>query len=112
MFATFRHWLHGQWPASTVEPLPVVGPGGATAIPGVFIVGDLAGHALLKAAAASGAAAVQTIAGAKNFKPSTDPEQFDVAIVGAGVAGIAAAIAASQAGLRVAVFDATGPGRQ
>jgi len=109
MLETFRHWLHGQWPASTVEPLPVVGPGGATALPGLFIVGDLAGHALLKAASASGAAAVNSIAAAKNFKPSTDPEQLDIAVVGAGVAGIAAAIAASQAGLRVAVFDATGP---
>ena len=109
MLRTFRHWLHGQWPASTVEPLPVVGPGGTTVIPGVFIVGDLAGHTLLKAAAASGAAAIQTILAAKDFKASADQDVLDVAVVGAGVAGIAAAIAATQAGLRVAVYDAAGP---
>ena len=109
MLTAFRHWLHGQWPASTVEPLPAVGPGGTTAIPGVFIVGDLAGHTLLKAAAASGAAAIKTITSVKGFRPSADQEQLDVAIIGAGVAGIAAAIAASQAGLRFSVFDAAGP---
>ena len=107
MLATYRRWLHGRWPAGTVEPLPQAGPGGATAIPGVRIIGELAGTALLKPSSASGSIAIKEILAEKGFKPSTDPELLDVAIVGAGVAGIAAAIAAQRAGLRFVVYDAT-----
>jgi len=107
MLATYRRWLHAQWPAGTVERLPQSGPGGVTAIPGVRIIGELAGVPLLNSSAASGARAIKLIQAEKGFKPSTDPEVFDVAIVGAGVAGIAAAIEARRAGLRFAVYDAT-----
>jgi len=106
MLATYRRWLHTQWPAGTVEPLPQSGPGGVTAIPGVRIIGDLAGTPLLKPAAASGAAAIKLILAEEGFSASSDPDVLDVAIVGAGVAGIAAAIEAQRAGLRFAVYDA------
>jgi thioredoxin reductase/ferredoxin len=107
MLATYRRWLHAQWPAGTVEPLPESGPGGVTAVPGVRIIGDLAGTPLLKPSAAGGAAAIKAILTEKGFKPSSDPDVLDVAIVGAGVAGIAASIEARRAGLRFAVYDAT-----
>ncbi|MCX6545255.1 MAG: NAD(P)-binding domain-containing protein [Acidobacteria bacterium] len=107
MLATYRRWLHAQWPAGTVEPLPQSGPGGTTAIPGVRIIGDLAGTPLLKRSAAGGASAITYILSEPGFKASSDPGVLDVAIVGAGAAGIAAAIAAQRAGLRCAVYDAT-----
>ena len=44
----YTKWLHTQWPAGTVEKLPVSGPDGVTAQPGVRIVGDLTGIPLLK----------------------------------------------------------------
>lgn len=107
MLATYRRWLHAQWPAGTVEPLPQSGPVGVTAIPGVRIIGDLAGMPLLKPSAASGASAIKLILADKGFRASSDIEVLDVAIVGAGVAGIAAAIEAQRAGLRFAIYDAT-----
>jgi thioredoxin reductase (NADPH) len=41
-----------------------------------------------------------------------DDVRYDVAVVGAGPAGLAAAVYGASEGLRVAVFDATGPGGQ
>jgi len=108
MLSIYRRWLHGQWPAGTVEPLPQSGPGGVTTIAGVRIIGELAGTTLLKASAASGADAVALILAEKGFTRSTNPELLDVAIVGGGIAGISAAIEARRAGLRFAVYDPTG----
>ena len=39
LLARYTHWLHTQWPAGTVETLPVSGEDGATSVPGVRIVG-------------------------------------------------------------------------
>ena len=57
----YAKWLHTQWPAGTVEKLPVSGRGGVTALPGVRIVGDLTGIPLLKFSSHTGAEAVREI---------------------------------------------------
>ena len=49
----YTKWLHAQWPAGTVEKLPVSGQDGVTAQPGVRIAGDLTGIPLLKFLATS-----------------------------------------------------------
>ena len=54
----YTKWLHTQWPAGTVEKLPVSGLEGITAQPGVRIVGDLTGIPLLKFSSHTGAQAV------------------------------------------------------
>ena len=54
----YTKWLHTQWPAGTVEKLPVSGPDGVTAQPGVRIAGDLTGIPLLKFSSHTGAEAV------------------------------------------------------
>src|SRR2546423_658336 len=105
----YTKWLHTQWPAGTVEKLPVSGPDGVTALPGVRIVGDLTGIPLLKFSSHTGAEAVRAIL----RKPDTGnrrPEsgELDLAIIGAGVAGISAAIEAKKAGLTISVFVETG----
>jgi thioredoxin reductase/ferredoxin len=114
MFALLRRytrWLHTRWPAATVEKLPVVGPGGETAVAGVRIVGDLTGVPLLKIASDSGARAVEAILAEPGFERGrggrADPDVLDLAIVGGGVSGIAAALRAQTAGLRFAVFEAS-----
>jgi NosR/NirI family nitrous oxide reductase transcriptional regulator len=109
MILRYMRWLHGRWPAGTVEPLPVCADDGATAIPGVRIVGDLTGIPLLKFASDSGARAVKAILAEPGFRRSSDPDLVDVAIVGAGVSGVAAGIEASRAGLSFKVFEATVP---
>jgi NosR/NirI family transcriptional regulator, nitrous oxide reductase regulator len=99
----YAHWLHTQWPAGTVERLPVVSEGGVTNVPGISIVGDLTGIPLLKFASRTGAQA------ARLLSSSEDPEAIDVAIIGGGVSGISAAIEAKRAGLRFEVFEASEP---
>src|SRR5450755_3236962 len=109
----YTKWLHAQWPAGSVEKLPVCGEDGVTAIPGVRIAGDLTGIPLLKFSSHTGANAVRAILREPNFsKPESgnqkpESDLFDLAIIGAGVAGISAAIEAKRAGLKFVVFEAT-----
>ena len=110
LIGRYTHWLHTRWPAGTVEPLPELREDGTTAVPGVRVVGDLTGVPLLKFSSDSGARAVLSILAEPEFsgqRPPADPQVLDVAIVGGGVSGIAAAIEAKNAGLSFAVFEAT-----
>ncbi|HEV3409884.1 MAG TPA: NAD(P)-binding domain-containing protein, partial [Chthoniobacterales bacterium] len=109
LLARYTHWLHTQWPAGTVERLPINGERGETNVPGVRIVGDLTGIPLLKFSSKTGAEAVQAILREleKLEVGSRKSEVLDLAIVGAGVAGISAGIEAKKAGLRFVVLEAT-----
>src|SRR5436190_12213732 len=101
----YTKWLHAQWPAGTVEKLPVSGVDGVTAQPGVRIAGDLTGIPLLKFSSHTGAQAVRAILREPNFRKPDSGKRIseggplDLAIIGAGVAGISAAIEAKKAGL-------------
>src|SRR5512134_2354498 len=101
LIGRYTRWLHTRWPAGTVEKLPEIRDDGTTAVPGVRIVGDLTGVPLLKFSSDSGAKAVKRILAERDFAPARDPdgETLDVAIVGGGVSGIAAAIEAKKSGL-------------
>jgi NosR/NirI family transcriptional regulator, nitrous oxide reductase regulator len=105
----YTHWLHTMWPAGTVEKLPDVREDGTTAVPGVRIVGDLTGIPLLKFSSDTGARAVLAIVAEPDFAKGrqTDPELLDLAIIGAGVSGIAAAMEAKKVGLSFQIFEAT-----
>ncbi len=105
----YTHWLHTMWPAGTVEKLPEVREDGSTAVPGVRITGDLTGIPLLKFSSDTGARAVQAILAEPDFDKERggDPGVLDLAIIGAGVSGVAAAIEAKKAGLRFQIFEAT-----
>jgi thioredoxin reductase/ferredoxin len=105
----YTHWLHTRWPAGTVEKLPEIREDGTTAVPGVRITGDLTGVPLLKFSSDSGARAVKAIIAEPDFGKSGagDPDLVDLAIVGAGVSGVAAAIEAKKAGLSFRVFEAS-----
>src|SRR3954464_1237630 len=107
ILSRYTKWLHTQWPAGTVEKLPVSGPGGVTALPGVRIVGDLTGIPLLKFSSHTGAEAVRAILKAQGGRRRDEQGALDLAIIGAGVAGVSAAIEAKKAGLKFAVFEAT-----
>ena len=111
LLARYTHWLHTQWPAGTVERLPVSDDNGLTNVPGVRIVGDLTGIPLLKFSSRTGAEAVRAIVRefeTQNADRDARPaEPLDLAIIGAGVSGISAAIEARKAGLRFVIFEAT-----
>lgn len=105
----YTDWLHLQWPSGRVEPGPMIGPNGTTALPGVYVAGDLTGVPLLKFAADSGARAVRTMLADPGFAKGRQPSLLDLAIIGGGVAGISAAIEAKRAGLSFAVFESSAP---
>jgi thioredoxin reductase/ferredoxin len=112
LLSRYADWLHLRWPAGTVEKLPEVNADGTTAVPGVRVVGDLTGVPLLKFAADSGARAAQAIAAelATTRAGVGAPDgPVDLAIVGGGVAGLAAALEAQKLGLRFVVFEASQP---
>jgi len=105
VFSRYSHWLHTRWPAGTVERLPVVNEDGSTNVPGLWVVGDLTGVPLLKFAVDSGARAATAVA--SDLKGAGGSEMPDLAIIGGGVSGIAAAIEAKRLGLTFRLFEAT-----
>jgi NosR/NirI family transcriptional regulator, nitrous oxide reductase regulator len=106
----YTDWLHLCWPAGRVEKLPSVNLDGTCALPGVRIVGDLTGVPLLKFASDSGARAAQAVAAElKAEARATSEGVADLAIVGGGVAGLAAALEAKKLGLHFVVFETAQP---
>jgi len=110
LVARYLHWLHLRWPAGAVEKLPEVQPDGSTAVPGLYVVGDLTGVPLLKLASDSGARAVRTIVADPAFRSrAAEDGTLDLLILGAGVAGMAAALEARRHGLRFEVLETSEP---
>jgi thioredoxin reductase/Pyruvate/2-oxoacid:ferredoxin oxidoreductase delta subunit len=104
LLASYARWLHLQWPAGVPERLPVVAADGGTRVPGLYVVGDLTGVPLLKFALDSGAKAAARCQRELDDTPGP-AGVLDVAIVGGGVAGMAAAVALAGSRLRFTVFE-------
>lgn len=109
MISKYTRWLHGQWPAGSVEKAPKVNDDGTTRVPGVRVVGDLTGVPLLKFSADTGARAVQAILKEGDFQKGKSGVDFDLVIVGGGVSGLSAAIEAKAAGLNFVLYEASKP---
>jgi putative YpdA family bacillithiol system oxidoreductase len=73
-----------------------------TNVEGLYIVGELGGIGLIKNAVTQGIKALEHIASTRRSKRLAD---FDVVIVGAGPAGLAAALAAHAKGMRYVVLE-------
>jgi thioredoxin reductase/ferredoxin len=108
LLSRYARWLHTRWPAGRVEKLPIVGPDGRTNVPGLYIAGDLAGVPLLKFALDSGVRAVRAI-DAGMAQAGRDGSRTDLVILGAGVAGMAAAVEARRRGLGFELIEAAEP---
>ena len=82
--------------------LPQVGPDFQTNVPGLFVAGELGGMGLIRNAVEQGRQAVDS-----TVKRSGNgaPDQLDLVIVGAGPAGLSAALAAKAANLRYLVIE-------
>ena len=74
-------------------------------VPGLFLAGDVTGLPLIRNAINQGAHAVRTIAGARPGRPRLDGDLLDLLIVGAGPAGLSAALEAQALGLRYVVLE-------
>lgn len=82
--------------------LPELYPNFETNVPGIFVAGELGGMGLIKNAIEQGRQAVENLA-LKIHKSGI--AEFDLVIVGAGPAGISAALAAKKAGLKAIVLE-------
>jgi putative YpdA family bacillithiol system oxidoreductase len=81
--------------------IPLVRDSFETNAEGIYIAGELGGMGLIRNAVTQGRQAVENIA----HRPSNDPSVYDVAIVGAGPAGLAATLQAESQGLRYVTID-------
>ncbi|MEQ1883676.1 MAG: NAD(P)-binding domain-containing protein [Bryobacteraceae bacterium] len=86
--------------------LPYLTPEFETSIPGLFIVGELGGLALIRNAINQGRDCVDTIAKRLSERQrDQNPDVFDVLIVGAGPGGISASLRSIEHGLRYVVLE-------
>jgi thioredoxin reductase len=92
-----------------VEKLPQVNADFSTSVPGLYISGDLAGIPLLKFALDSGARAVRSIAADLKARAGEQRSGTDLAIIGGGVSGMAAAVEAQAQGLSFVVVESSEP---
>jgi len=83
---------------------PVLRKNNESNIPGLYIIGDLAGAPVIKLAMAQGYEVVEHIAAQPDAR-GDDPRVYDLVVVGAGAAGLNAALAAREKGLRVLVLE-------
>lgn len=99
-------WLQRDNPTGEVVRYPEVAPDGSTEIPGLFLAGDVTGLPLLKFAAKQGHETVDRI---KEYLVGAPRKMgcLDLIIVGAGAAGLAAALRAKQHGLDYIVLEAS-----
>ena len=93
----------GLGDVKTREDIPVMDAHNETNIPGLFIAGELGGLSLLRNAITQGTTVVERIA--EIGRKSNVPGVLDVVIVGAGPAGLTAALAATQKALQFRIFD-------
>jgi thioredoxin reductase/ferredoxin len=80
--------------------IPPVSPQFESNVPGIFIAGELGGMGLIRKAAEQGRQAVE---GLRSRRASAD--ELELLIVGAGPAGLSAALAAKQHGLRYRIIE-------
>jgi len=80
--------------------IPYVKPDFETNVPGIFIAGELGGMGLIRKAVEQGKQAITAIA-----QKRASGNQLDVLIVGAGPAGLGAALAATEQKLRFVIVE-------
>lgn len=85
--------------------LPLVGTDFQTNVPGLYIAGELGGMGLIHNAINQGTQAARAAAAAIKSEGATADGVLDLLIVGAGPAGLGAALTAQKEGLRFAVVD-------
>ena len=84
--------------------IPILSSENETSVPGIFIAGELSGLSLIRHAIAQGTKVAQEIGRRLSHRQKT-PGLYDLLIVGAGPAGISAALTAKQHGLKCVILD-------
>jgi thioredoxin reductase/Pyruvate/2-oxoacid:ferredoxin oxidoreductase delta subunit len=85
--------------------VPLVRENFETNVPGVFIVGELSGMGLIKTAVNEGKLVVDHLRQRLGSEHEAAEDMYDIAIVGAGPAGLSASLTAQQYGLRYVTLE-------
>jgi thioredoxin reductase/ferredoxin len=105
----YFNWLQKDVPSGEVERYPEIDANGKTSVKGIYIAGDLTGVPLLKLAAESGTNIIRQFVNDESYKKQInnngESSVYDLMIVGAGPAGIAAGIEASKNGFRFKILE-------
>jgi len=94
---------------SVRDDIPRLSADGETSIPGLYIAGELGGLALIKNAISQGARVTDAICEKLNGGTPVQ-DVYDMAIVGAGPAGMSAALRAIEKKKKVVLIDQQGAG--
>jgi len=109
MFGKLKNLLHSILDSPNGDTRrPVIDGNFESNIPGLFVIGDLAGAPVVKLAMAQGSQVAEHIAAkvdAKAAAGSGDPNRYDLLVIGAGASGLNAALGAQEHGLRVIVLE-------
>lgn len=92
----------------TRPDIPLLNEHFETTVPGIYVAGELGGLSLIRNAIEQGQTVISRIA--EVGPRAADKSAYDVAIVGAGPAGMSAALAAIKHNLNYVVFDRQEPG--
>ena len=84
---------------------PLIGKGNESNVKGLHIIGDLAGAPVIKLAMAQGVEIIDHLASLPGTRGPATGEDLDVLIVGAGAAGLNAALRAQEKGLRYVLLE-------
>ena len=105
----YFNWLQKDVPTGEVERYPEINEKGETSVKGIYIIGDLTGIPLLKLAAESGTNIISQFVKDEDYTKqrinNTDNSVYDLIIIGAGPAGIAAGIEAGKNGFRYKILE-------
>ena len=104
---TVQKLLRRKQPEPSYPVLPSVDRNGESNIPGIYVLGELAGTPLVKLGLNAGHDLIQRIGPELvESRGSASAELYDLVIVGSGSSGLAAAVAAKDLGLRVVTLEA------
>ena len=84
---------------------PELRRGNESSVRGLYVIGDLAGAPVIKLAMAQGVEVIQHLAGLPEMRERARGDLLDVLIVGAGAAGLNAALAAKERGWSLVVLE-------
>ena len=109
--AFYFNWLQKGNPSGTPDRFPELKNKFETTVPGLYCIGDLTGIPLIKLAAESGHELIERLAADEPFQKSrrrnTDPQTFDLLIVGAGPAGVSACLRAQELGFKHLLIESS-----
>lgn len=83
---------------------PIIDSNFESNIPGLYVIGDLGGAPVVKLAMSQGSRTADHIAAKADARGATG-DRYDLVVVGAGAAGLSAALGAQAHGLRVLVIE-------